>query len=217
VGKNNKKGPQLYESSLQSREIPGILEGSQPERLGYHVQSPDSELTLVQQATRHDQNAFAALYERHVERVFRHVRYMVPDRVDAEDITQDTFVKAWKSIQRYRWTGAPFVSWLIAIARNAIVDHYRSRKNLRHFEPTDDADTQPDPAMSMELRLGSLEVREAVMKLKGAKQAVIMMRFIDGFSYEEVAEALNKSEGAVRVIQHRALCELRQILAASEA
>ena len=206
----------MYESSLQSEPVSVILEGSQPERSSYLVQSSDSELTLVQRAARRDQNAFATLYERYVERVFRHVHYMVPDLVDAEDITQDVFVKAWKSIQHYRWTGAPFVSWLIAIARNAIVDHYRARKNLRRFEPTNDADTQPDPALSMELRMGSLEVREAVMKLNGDKQKVIIMRFIDGFSYEEIANALKKSEGAVRVIQFRALRELRQIIAADE-
>ena len=206
----------MYEASLQPEHVSVILEGSQPERSCYLVQSSDSELTLVQRAARRDQSAFAALYERHVERVFRHVHYMVPDRVDAEDITQDVFVKAWKSIQHYRWTGAPFVSWLIAIARNAIVDHYRASKNLRHFEPTDDADSRPDPALSMELKMGGLEVREAVMKLKGDKQKVILMRFIDGFSYEEVARALRKSEGAVRVIQYRALRELREILSPNE-
>jgi RNA polymerase sigma-70 factor (ECF subfamily) len=201
---------------LHTGEISVILDESQPERLCFLAQPSDSELTLVQRAVRRDQIAFTTLYERHVERVFRHVRYMVPDRVDAEDITQDVFVKAWKSIQHYRWTGAPFVSWLIAIARNAVVDHYRSRKNLRRFEPTDDADTQPDPAFSMETRMGSLEIRDAVMKLKGDKRKVIIMRFIDGFSHEEVAKALNKSEGAVRVIQFRALRELRQIVAADE-
>jgi len=206
----------LYDTSLQSDPVSVILEGSQPERLCYLAQSSDSEYSLVQRAARRDQNAFATLYERYVERVFRHVHYMVPDRVDAEDITQDVFVKAWKSIQHYRWTGAPFVSWLIAIARNAIVDHYRARKNLRHFEPTDDADAQPDPALSMELRMGSLDLREAVMKLKGDKRKVIIMRFIDGFSHEEIAKALNKSEGAVRVIQFRALRELRRIMAVGE-
>ena len=206
----------MYESSLQTDGVSVILEDSQPERLCYLAQPSDSELTLVQRAARRDQNAFATLYERHVERVFRHVRYMVPDRVDAEDITQDVFIKAWKSIQHYRWTGAPFVSWLIAIARNAVFDHYRARKNLRHLEPSGEADTQPDPALSMELRMGGLEIRDAVMKLQGDKRKVIIMRFIDGFSHEEVAKALKKSEGAVRVIQFRALRELRRIIAAGE-
>ncbi len=208
----------MYQQArLQRGDISVILEGSQPERLCYLAQSSDPETSLVQRAAQRDELAFAELYELHVERVFRHVHYMVPDRVDAEDITQDVFVKAWKSIGHYRWTGAPFVSWLIAIARNAIVDHYRASKNLRHVEPTDDADTRPDPALSAELKMGNLEIRDAVMKLKGDKQKVIMMRFIDGFSYEEVARALNKKEGAVRVIQYRALRELRHILAAREA
>ena len=115
-----------------------ISEGIQPERLGYYVQPPDSELTLVEQAIQRNPSAFATLYELCVDRVFRHVRWMVPDQSDAEEITQEVFVKAWKSIQRYRWTGVPFVGWLIAIARNAIVDYYRSRRNLRILDSIDD-------------------------------------------------------------------------------
>ena len=179
------------------------------------MQSRDAETALVQQAIKRDQAAFTELYELHVDRIFRHVAYQVSDRTDAEDITQEVFVKAWQSIHRYKWTGAPFITWLIVIARNAVTDYYRGRKNVRPLDEKDDPRSAEDPVEAAEAKFNSAEIRKAVLKLKGDKQAVVMMRFIDGLSYEEIAEALRKSEGAVRVIQHRALRELRKMLATS--
>jgi RNA polymerase sigma-70 factor, ECF subfamily len=176
------------------------------------VPSPDSETSLVERAVERDRAAFTALYELHVERVFRHVCYQVADRTDAEDITQDVFVKAWKSIHKYRWTGAPFVAWLITIARNAVTDYYRSRKNTRRLDEVPEPESGDNPASAVEAAFARNEVRMAVNRLKGDQQAVIMMRFIDGLSYEEIARAIGKSEGAVRVIQHRALKELKKIV-----
>jgi len=179
------------------------------------VQSSDTEAALVQQAIKRDQAAFTELYELHVDRIFRHVIYQVPDRTDAEDITQEVFVKAWQSIHRYRWTGAPIITWLIVIARNAVTDYYRGRKNVRPLDETDDPRSAENPVEAAESKFNSIEIRKAVLELKGDKQAVILMRFIDGLSYEEIAGALKKSEGAIRVIQHRALSDLRKILARS--
>ena len=174
--------------------------------------SPESEAALVEQAVQRDRAAFTALYELHVERVFRHVCYQVPDRTDAEDITQDVFVKAWKSIHRYKWTGAPFVAWLFTIARNAVTDYHRSRKNIRRLDEVAEPKSEDNSAATTEAVFARDEVRKAVTRLKGDQQAVIMMRFIDGLSYEEISGAMGKAEGAVRVIQHRALKELKKIM-----
>ncbi len=176
------------------------------------MDSRESENTLVQLSARGDQGAFATLYEMHVERVYRHVHYQVPDGHDAEDITQEVFIKAWKSIHRYKPTGAPFVAWLIVVARNAVTDYFRSRKNIRLLDDTNEPGGGTDPAASVENAFGRDEVREAIVRLRGDMRTVVVMRFIDGFSYEEIGRALGKTEGAVRVIQHRALKELRGIL-----
>ncbi len=177
-----------------------------------------SEAYLVQQAINYDNSAFAALYDRCLSRVYYHVFYRVPDPADAEDITQEVFVKAWRAIGRYKITGAPFVTWLIAIARNLITDHFRARKKL---VPLDEAmamaqDDNLQPENITERYLDSGEVRNAVARLKGAKRKVIQLRFIEGASYADIARALNKSEGAIRVIQFRALHDLKQILEKSE-
>ncbi len=174
----------------------------------------ESDDSLIERAISHDRAAFAALYDRYLDRVYRHVRYRLSDRTEAEDITQEVFVRAWKAIPRYRRTGAPFLAWLTTIAHNLIVDSYRTGSNTVSLEkakvpePNDEIDleTVVDNTLSRE------KVHDAIVRLKHDRQQVILMRFIDGLSYREIAEALDKSEGAVRVIQHRALKQLREML-----
>lgn len=168
----------------------------------------------MQRAVRRDSAAFASLYDMHIDRVYNHIYYRLPSQADAEDITQEVFLKAWKAISKYKKTGAPFVAWLIAIARNLIADYYKARKKfvpLEEIEVSDDS-FEASPEAMAEASLDKREIRKALFKLKGDKQRVILMRFIDGFSYGEIAKLLNKSEGAVRVVQYRALIDLRRML-----
>jgi RNA polymerase sigma factor (sigma-70 family) len=177
----------------------------------------ESEENLVYRAVKGDSAAFTALYERCIDRVYRHVYYRIQSQADAEDITQETFVKAWKAIDKYKNTGAPFRAWLIAIASNLIADHYRGRQktvvtsDMEVFEKLP-VNKESDPEVQAEVNFDSALIREAVLKLNGDKQKVILMHFIDEFSYEEIARALNKSPGAIRVIQYRALTDLRRLL-----
>jgi RNA polymerase sigma-70 factor (ECF subfamily) len=175
-----------------------------------------SEDYLVQQAVKRDISAFNTLYDRHVNQVYRHVYYKVSNHADAEDITQETFLKAWKAIDKYKKTGTPFVAWLITIAGNLVADHYRNRQKavITHeaYEKNNPSNEVADPEVLAEANYNSAVIKEAVLKLKGDRQKVILMRFIDGFSYEEISKVLNKSEGAIRVIQYRALDDLRHLL-----
>ena len=178
----------------------------------------ESEDLLLQQAVQRDRAAFTVLYDNYVDRVYRHVYYRVSNQADAEDITQEVFIRAWKAINKYKKTGAPFVAWILAIAHNLVVDYYRGRKESI---PLDEAravggSDETNPEAMTEASLNRSHIRNAISKLKGDKQKVILMRFIEGFSYEEIARLLNKSEGAVRVIQHRALGDLRRMLTGSE-
>lgn len=182
------------------------------------MHSESSEDSLVKRAVQRDREAFASLYDRHVEHVYKHIYYMVLNKSDAEDITQEVFIRAWKYIDKYRYTGAPFVAWLIKIARNLIVDHYKARKKVGHLVELEvgSQTDETNPEAITEASLNRSHVRKAILKLKGEKQKVILMHFIDGFSYREIAKLLNKSEGAVRVIQYRALNDLRHMLMRSE-
>ena len=176
----------------------------------------DSDDYLVEKAIKRDQASFTALYERYVERVYRHVYYRVSNHADAEDITQEVFTRAWKAIGRYKRTGAPFAAWLITIAGNLVADHYKHRQKMPVTDAGyDNAPGEPtaDPAGMAEISFSNAVIKKAVLKLKGDKQTVIMMHFIDGFNYEEIARTLKKSEGTIRVIQYRALTDLRKMLA----
>src|SRR5512140_933290 len=136
--------------SLPLLSLSAILENGFATRSFERVASGQQETILLRQAVNGDQSAFAALYELHVDRVFRHVRYQVQSDPDAEDITQEVFVKAWKSLKKYKPTGAPFVSWLIVIARNCIADHFRSKKSVRDLDEISEPVGGPDPATTLE-------------------------------------------------------------------
>ena len=150
----------------------------------------------------------------HVDRVYRHIYYRVSDTSEAEDLTQQTFIKAWQAIGRYKKTSSPFLAWLLKIGHNLVIDFYRSRKPDTDYElDIIPGDPEKNPEKVVENRFHQQEIQQAIRKLHGDQQQVVMMRFIDDLSYSEIASALRKSEGAIRVILHRGLAKLRTILA----
>ena len=168
---------------------------------------------LVGRAKGGDADAFGRLYDMHVDRVYRHIYYRVGNVTDAEDLTQLVFIKAWQAIGRYKKTASPFLSWLIRISHNLVIDFYRSNK-IRTYSDLDIVASKPEssPEYQVEAQFDQQQIRRAILELPGDQQQVVLMRFIEGFSYSEIADSLGKSEGAVRVIQHRALARLRKIL-----
>ena len=175
----------------------------------------ESEDRLVREAVKRNRAAFSTLYDLYVDRVYRHVYYRVSNHADTEDITQETFLRAWQSIDKFKQTGAPFLAWLITIANNLTVNHFRNQNKtiIADIEIDAKSGTQiDDPAGLAEANFSDAVVKQAVLQLKGDKQKVILMHFIDGFDYREIARILKKSEGAIRVIQFRALDDLRNLL-----
>ncbi len=169
------------------------------------------ERTLVQRAIGGDGEAFGALYDRHVVRVYRHIYYMVGNAAEAEDLTAQAFLQAWEAIPRYQIRGAPFVSWLLRIAHNLGVSHLRSRRDGVELPPTlVDHGSQGNPEESLQRQADAERVREAILRLREEQRRVIILRFVEDLEYPEVAEIVGKSVAAVRVIQHRALNALRK-------
>lgn len=169
------------------------------------------ERTLVRRAIARDKEAFGALYDRHVVRVYRHLYYMVGNAAEAEDLTAQAFLQAWQSIDRYEIRGAPFVSWLLRIAHNLGVSYLRSRKESAQLPETlVDHGSQRNPETAVQQRLEGERVREAILRLRDEQRQVIILRFVEDLEYREVAEIVGKSVAAVRVIQHRALNALRK-------
>ena len=171
----------------------------------------ENEDSLIKEAGRGDAGSFGRLYDLHVDRIYRHIYYRVGNVHDAEDLTQQVFLNAWRALPRYKRTESPFIAWLMVIAHNLVINYYRARKHV----PYPDAEVEA-PGKSVEsvaeAHFDQERLHRAIMKLGKEQQMVIVLRFIEGFEYSEIAALLGKSEGAVRVIQHRALAKLRSIL-----
>ena len=169
------------------------------------------ESTLVERAIARDKEAYGALYDRHVVRVYRHIYYMVGNTTEAEDLTAQAFLQGWEAIERYQIRGAPFVSWLLRIAHNLGVSYLRSRKESTQLPETlEDQGRQRNPEAVAQQRLDGDHVRQAILQLRNEQRRVIILRFVEDLDYQEVAEIVGKSVAAVRVIQHRALNALRK-------
>jgi len=169
---------------------------------------------LIAGAAKGDREAYGALYERYVFRVFRHVYYLTSDLHTAEDLTAQTFLKALEAIPRYEMRGVPFLAWLLRIAYNLTVNHKKVRDNgtAPLPEAVEVQGTLYSPEASCEAKADGERIWQGVRTLRGDQRQVIVMRFVDGLSYPDIAKVLDKSIGAVRVIQYRALSALRRRL-----
>ena len=168
---------------------------------------------LINGAVSGNADDFGRLYDLYIERVYRHIYYRVGNIKDAEDLTQQVFLKAWNAIGRYRKTASPFVAWLMRISHNLVIDFYRSKKDKAYLDfDIAASDLHSSPARVAETEFDQQQLRRAILRLPADQQQVIMMSFIEGFSYAEIASTLGKSEGAIRVIQHRALKRMRNML-----
>ena len=172
------------------------------------------EAALVDAAIAGEPAAFAALYDRHVARVYGHCYYRTGNRADAEDLTQQTFLQAWQAIGRYRRGRSPVIAWLLTISQNLAMSHHRRVREVTVPDLLmDGTEDETNPAVILSAALTRDAVRAAILQLPLERQRVILLRFIEGFSVGEVAAALGKTENNVRVIQHRAVADLRRLLA----
>ena len=168
---------------------------------------------MVQRAIGHDTEAFGRLYDMHVDRVYRHIYYRVGNEADAEDLTQQVFLKAWQAIGRYKKMASPFIAWLMTVSHNLVVDFYRNKKDKAYIEAEALADDSSlSPERIAEASFEQQRLRRAILQLGGDEQQVVILRFMGGFEFAEIASVLKKKEGNVRVILHRALVRLRNIL-----
>ena len=173
---------------------------------------PDEE-SLVRRAQQRDQQAFAQLYEEYFDKVYRYVAIRIGNGMEAEDITQQVFLKALQSISSFRWKGIPFSAWLFRIAHNQVVDYLR-KKTKQATVPVDETriTSSSDPQMTVEQTLDIEQVLSATKRLTEAQREVISLRFAGELSIAEVAETMGKSQGAIKALQHSAIVALRKAL-----
>jgi len=174
----------------------------------------DNEETLVRRFQAGDVSAFAQLYERYADRVYAYVALRVGDGPAAEDLTADVFLRALEKSGSFRWRGKPYLAWLLRVAHNAVVDHWRREKRARFVPLNERLRAKAGDLMSvLEEKLALEELRSALARLTALQQQVIALRFGSGLSIAETAQAMGRSQGAVKNLQYKALVALRKRLA----
>ena len=167
---------------------------------------------LVARAQAGDRDALEELYLEHFDRIYSYLHMTVGNRHDAEDLTTQTFLKMLESIRKFRRGTAPFSAWLFRIAHNLAMDHFRSRRRWQPEEEVPEPPGQVESSAEDEaLRvLSSESMFDLIEQLSDEQRQVLILKFVFDFSNVEAAAVLEKTEGAVKSLQHRALASLQK-------
>jgi len=183
----------------------------------HNVDNTDPELnteveSIVDRAIGGDTDAFGRLYDIYADRIYRHIYYRTNNVEDAQDLTQEVFMKAWQALPKYKKSRTPFLGWLFTISHNRVIDYYRTKKDHAYLKDEIIPDHDKSPEKLVEAQFTQQELRRVIIQLPEDQQRVILLGFIEGLGYGEIAATLNKTEGNIRVITYRALKKMREIL-----
>jgi RNA polymerase sigma-70 factor (ECF subfamily) len=174
------------------------------------------ESRLIQLAKQGDSEAFGTLYDHHYDAVYRYCYYRVTDVTMAQDLTSEVFVRMVDKLDTYRVKGRPLLAWLYTIARNLITDMHRQKEKAMQV-PLEEATTigqdgRQELARGVDQQLQADCLASALGHLTEEQRQVILLRFMEDYRNGQVARILEKSEGAIKALQHRALKSLRRAL-----
>lgn len=177
----------------------------------------ESEELYIIRAQAGDSACFGHLYDRYIAQIHRFIALKVGTRQEAEDLTHEVFVSAWQKLPNYKPQGYPFSSWLYRIARNRVIDYYRTKKpqvSIDEQIAIDEAGLgiEGDTSDEFDKGLSMASIQRALAQLSGDQREVMQLRFLDDLSPAEIAQVMGKREGAVRILQHRAIQKLKTIL-----
>ncbi len=170
----------------------------------------DSE--LLEAYRRGDATAFAELYERYVQKIYNFLYFKTHHRETAEDLTSQTFMKAFEATSQFNAERGTFSAWIHGIARNGVVDHYRSQKSTEPIEDAWDLSSKDNPLLDADASLRLEQIRSVLGVLSADQRDVILLRLWNGYSFAEVADALGKTEAACKMSYKRGLDLVRKEL-----
>jgi RNA polymerase sigma factor, sigma-70 family len=180
-----------------------------------HDEQHDGAWALVKSSQEGDMAAFGELFDRYYDVVFRYVLFRMGDRTLAEDITQETFVRALRRITSVSYQGRDIGAWFVTIARNLIFDHVKSSRYRLEQTTSEIIELSPSTSGPEQQVLDGAtneELLRCVRKLNPDQQECIRLRFLQGLSVAETARMMDRNEGAVKALQHRAVRRLAQLL-----
>jgi RNA polymerase sigma-70 factor (ECF subfamily) len=188
----------------------GVFKGD-----GTRIEPPDNEQDLLEKAIRAEPAALGMLYDQYVERIYAYIYHRVGQADLAEDLTGQVFMRMLEAVRTGRGWRTSFSGWLFRIAHNLVIDHYR-RKHRATLVDIDDAEPVQaqagDPVRSVENQYERERLRTALAKLTEEQSQVISLRFLEDLSIAEVAAIMEKTEGAVKALQYRAILALRRVM-----
>jgi RNA polymerase sigma-70 factor (ECF subfamily) len=172
------------------------------------------ESTLVQRAQQRDSQAFSEIYQAYFDKIYRYIAMRIRNDMEAEDLTQQVFMKVLHSIASYKSQGVPFSSWVYRIAHNQVVDFMRqhNKKATVDIDGLPLPDTGDDPQHIMEQQFDIEQLKNAMKHLTEAQQEVLALRFTSEMPIVQCAEVMGKSEGAIKALQHSAVQALKKAL-----
>jgi len=187
-----------------------VREDKKSQAIARTVTDNQSEIVrLVERAAGGNFEAFGKLYGIFLDRIYRYAFHQVQDRMTAEDITEEVFVKAWKAIKSCKGKGPTFSAWIYRIAHNHIINTLRSTRKFASIDMENIAEIS-SPKLEVEMKLEQQELTEMIADLPQNQRQVVVLKFIEGLDNREIGKIMRKSEGAVRILQMRSLTTLRQ-------
>jgi RNA polymerase sigma-70 factor (ECF subfamily) len=173
-----------------------------------------NEEYIVRQAIDGNQSAFTQIYDAYFDTIYRYIYFRVKNQGEAEDLTQEVFIKALNGISSYKVGKTPFASWLFRIAHNQVIDYVRKtgKHKMTALEEAYGVAGNEDPVAATEQKSEIEELNMAIAGLPPAQQEVISLRFIAGLPIADVAKILGKSEGTVKALQFNGTVALRKLI-----
>lgn len=169
-----------------------------------------NEIELIQKAQKGDSDAFGKLYDLYVKKIYNFVYYKTWHRETAEDITSQTFFKALEKIGKFNSEKGVFASWLYQIARNNIIDHFRSFKPTSLIEDAFDLKDKTDIPADLETKLKMEKIHAGLALLSSEQREIVILRVWEGLSHKEIAEIMRKNESSVKMSYSRAVSKLKK-------
>lgn len=169
---------------------------------------------LIERAQKGDSDAFGEIFDLYLTPIYRFIYFRISNKEDAEDLTEEVFMKAWEKINTFKkMSNIPFSAWLFQIAKNIVTDFWRKNKDtLEIDENHEDKKSFKELVQNTEVNFERKRLKKALNEIPSVQADAISLKFFSELSNQEIATVLKKSEGAVRILLSRGLKRLREIM-----
>lgn len=216
-GGRRSSDPSDRPTSTEKQEPTSPVQGTEPPDADVAAEEDQAPIdpereSLVNRARAGDAEAFGQIYDLYVDTVFHYVYYRTSDRGLAEDLTSETFLRAWRRIDTFVWQGRDIGAWLVRISRNLLFDHMKSSRYKLEMTTAELVEPSQSQVKSTEDLVISAavtaELLDHIKQLSADQQECLVLRFFEGMSVAETAAIMGKQVGAVKALQHRAVRRL---------